>query len=164
MPSLHLISPAEAPLRLGRLLANLRGFAYRRRNDPPWTMEFVSDAFRNITGYDPQRFFQNQSLSFAHLISSEDRSRVSFKIGEALISRHRTTVTYRITAAHQAKVVVEDRLVGIYDSEGAVIAIEGVIDFAPIYEAAPSPLEVLISGADSAHPATLHSAPIHEQA
>lgn len=123
-------SPPEAIALLWRLVANLRGFAYRRRNDESWTMEWVSDAFRNVTGYDPHRFGYNQSLSFANLIFPADLPVVSAKINSALTSRHRTTVTYRIKAAHHAVVTVEDRLVGVYDAFGTLIAIEGIIDLA----------------------------------
>lgn len=130
-PLTDFINPFEAAALLRRMVSNLRGFAYRRRDDWPWTMEWVSDAFRSITGYDPHRFTHNPSLSFAGLILPEDRPGVLAQINNALASRHRTAVTYRIMAAHQTAVTVEDRLVGIYDASGNIVAVEGIIDYAP---------------------------------
>lgn len=122
------LNPFEAAALLRRLVTNLRGFAYRRRHDRLWTMEWVSDAFRSVTGYDSHRIIKNQSLSFAHLILPEDFRDVAAQINQALIARRRLVVTYRIMAAHRAAVMVEDRLMGVYDASGAVIAVEGIID------------------------------------
>jgi hypothetical protein len=150
LPFTDFINPFEAAALLRRLVANLRGFAYRRRNDRPWTIEWVSGTFRGVTGYDPHRFFQNQSLAFANLIHPEDRSAVSEQINDALTARRRTTVTYRITTAHHAIVTVEDRLAGVYDASGRVVAVEGIIDYAPTCMELPSSCQA---------PAQSHPAP-----
>lgn len=124
------IDQSEAFALLRRLVTNLRGFAYRRRHNRTWTMEWVSDAFHHVTGFEAHRVIKNRSISFAHLIIPEDLPGVAAQIHSALIERRRITVTYRIMAAHYAAVKVEDRLVGVYDESGAIIAIEGVIDHA----------------------------------
>lgn len=127
-PLSNSINPFEAAALLRRVLMNLRGFAYRRRYDRLWTMEWVSDGFLGVTGFDSHRIIKNQSLSFANLILADDLPDAAAKIEQALEGRYRTTITYRIKAAHQAAVTVEDRLVGVYDASGAVVAIEGIID------------------------------------
>ena len=140
MPFNDLVTPFAAAALLRRLLSNLRGFAYRRRDNHSWTMEWMSDAFRSITGYDPHRFLQDESLSFASLILPEDQSAASAQIRNALQGRHRTTVTYRIMTAHRSPVTVEDRLAGVYDASGAIIAVEGIIDYATTDSRPPSSL------------------------
>ena len=113
---------------LSRLIGNLSGFAYRRRFDSRWTMEYVSDGCRDITGYDPHRFIANSSLIFGDLIAFTDLERVNERVRLAVQRRQRTSVEYRIRTAYGAWISVEDRLVPIVDAGGKVIAIEGIID------------------------------------
>jgi len=115
---------------LERLVGNIRGFVYRRRDDAQWTMEFLSAGCREITGYDPHRFMANQSLAFADLIARPDRSRVNEQVSTAAQYGRRLTLNYRIRAAHGAWVEVEDRLTSVVTAAGKVLAIEGVIDHA----------------------------------
>lgn len=140
-PHSNSINPFEAAALLRRLLMNLRGFAYRRRYDRLWTMECVSDGFLSVTGFDSHRIIKNQSLTFANLILADDLPGAAATIDRALNDRHRTTVTYRIKAAHQAAVTVEDRLVGVYDASGAVVAVEGIIDRAENCMHSASPMQ-----------------------
>lgn len=117
-----------------RLLGVIRGCAYRRRYDAAWTMEFMTSRCREITGYDPHRFIDNASLSFAELIVPEDRRRVNQTIAKVAARHAVATVSYRITAAFGRVVRIEDRLIPIYDEAGNVTAIEGVLDLAPATE------------------------------
>jgi PAS domain-containing protein len=121
---------ADPTAMLARLVATTRGFVYRRRHDPAWTMEFVSDGCRDVTGYDPHRFIANESLSFADLIHPADRDRVERGVAGAIEHRRRRTLRYRIRTAYGALVSVEDRLLPVFDARGAVTAIEGIIDLA----------------------------------
>src|SRR5688572_31812753 len=48
------------------IFGNLGGFLYRRRLDSNWTMDFVSDGCRDITGYDPHRDRKSTRLNSSH--------------------------------------------------------------------------------------------------
>ena len=122
------VSYIDNPATLSRLIANLRGFVYRRRNDARWTMEFVSPGSRDLTGYDPHRFLVNGSIAFADLIARSDRKRVNERVRLAALDRRRTTVEYLIRTAHGSWLRVEDRLTPVVDAAGNVLAIEGIID------------------------------------
>lgn len=111
-----------------RLIGNLSGFVYRRRYDSRWTMEYVSDGCRDITGYDPHRFIANSSLIFGDLIAFIDLERVNERVRLAVQRRQRTSVEYRIRTAYGAWIAVEDRLMPIVDAAGAVLMVEGIID------------------------------------
>ncbi len=118
----------EADGILHRLIGNLSGFVYRRRHDPSWTMEYLSAACRDLTGYDPHRFIDNASLTFSDLIAPADREHVDRQVGFAIARRQRAAVEYRLRTAYGDWVRVEDRLTPIIDEAGQVVAIEGVID------------------------------------
>ncbi len=128
-PMLHPnLAPTDAMAMLARLVTVTRGFVYRRRHDPAWTMDFVSDGCRDITGYDPHRFIANASLSFADLIQASDRERVENGVADAIAHRRRRILRYRIRTAYGAVVWVEDRLVPVFGRMGSLTAIEGIID------------------------------------
>jgi PAS domain-containing protein len=127
-PVSNFISCVDCRATLERLVGNSSGFIYRRRHDARWTMEFVSDGCRDITGYDPHRFIANQSLAFADLIARPDWRRVNAQLCAAAQHGRRITLDYLIRAAHGAWVHVEDRLTPVVNAAGKVLAIEGVID------------------------------------
>lgn len=125
--SLYVARPNFEPM-LMRLIDNLSGFVYRRKHDGAWTMEFVSRACRDLTGYDPHRFIGNASLAFADLIAPEDRKRAFAAVDAAVSGGRRGRTTYRIRAAHGSMIVVDDRFSPVRAASGETVAIEGVID------------------------------------
>lgn len=135
-PCLH---PFGHTATLTRLIGNLRGFAYRRRHDPRWTMDYISEGCRDVTGYDPHRFMPKASIAFAALIAPADRRQANERIQLAVRHRHRVRVDYRLTTAHGALVPLEDRLTPVFDSAGKLLAIEGVVDFARSLDPTMSP-------------------------
>jgi HTH-type transcriptional regulator, bacterioopsin transcriptional activator and related proteins len=119
---------ATCDATLSRLVGNLKGFVYRRRHDPQWTMEFLSDGFRDVTGYDPHRFIANASIAFGDLIARADWKRVTESVELATHHHHRLSIHYLIRTAYGAWARVEDRLTPVVDDSGKVRTIEGVID------------------------------------
>lgn len=122
------INSVNCHATLTRLIGNLRGFAYRRRHDARWTMEYVSGGCRDIVGFEPHRFLANASIAFGDLIAPSDRRRVDESVRLAVLHRNRASVSYRLQTAHGALVQVEDRLTPIFNFAGQVLAIEGIID------------------------------------
>lgn len=127
-PPSRFINGADCDAMLVRLIGNLSGFVYRRRHDVRWTMDFVSDGCRDVTGYDPHRFIANASLAFGELIAPADRPWAEEHVRLAVRQRQRATVEYRIRTAHGAWALVEDRFTPVVNAEGEVLAIEGIID------------------------------------
>ncbi len=50
----------ERERKYSTLLTNLPGFTYRCPNDKNWTMEYISDGCKKITGYAPNDFINNK--------------------------------------------------------------------------------------------------------
>ena len=131
-PHPPLVNCPDCQATFARLVANLSGFAYRRLDDLSWTMEFVSEGCRDVTGYDPHRFIGNASIAFADLIAPRDRARVEERVHLAVLHRHRATIEYAIRTAHGSWARVEDRLEGdlLFDS-GILKALgEAIVEYA----------------------------------
>ncbi|MDQ1266149.1 MAG: hypothetical protein QG635_1301, partial [Bacteroidota bacterium] len=113
--------------KLYTLISNLPGMAYRCKNDNNWTVEFISDGCKDITGYEPIDFIGNNKLSYASVIHIEDRQQVYDDVQKALNSRTYFRITYRIITRENIEKWVWEQGRGIYSSHGKVIAIEGFI-------------------------------------
>lgn len=127
-----LMWPGEVPSSereefLERLLENLPGMAYRCRNDPDWTMGFVSQGCRELTGYAPEELVGSQVVTYADLIHADDRDRVWSTVQESLGQHARFRVTYRIRRADGAERWVWEQGVGVPSPGGEIETIEGFI-------------------------------------
>jgi diguanylate cyclase (GGDEF)-like protein/PAS domain S-box-containing protein len=100
---------------------------YRCRDDDEWTMEFVSEGVRRLTGYDAGDLLFNKRISYEQLTFPEDRERVRSEVYSSLRSLGRFDVEYRITHATGEIRWVWERGTGIYDLGGKLQAIEGII-------------------------------------
>jgi PAS domain S-box-containing protein len=70
--------------------------AYRCRDDGLWTMEFVSAGCRELTGYPPEAFTGERSMSYEGIIEPEDRKAVRSNVSRALERGEPFELTYRI--------------------------------------------------------------------
>jgi PAS domain S-box-containing protein len=66
-------SVRESQRTLSTLMSNLQGIVYRCRKDKNWTMLFLSDGFKQITGFDPENFLEGGNRTYAELIHPDDR-------------------------------------------------------------------------------------------
>lgn len=117
----------ESERRLTTLIDNLPGIAYRCLNDRKWTMEYISDGCLELTGYSPADLIGNAALSYNDLIHAHDRESVWFQIQKALEAKERFTLTYRINCRKGEEKWVWEQGVGVYDSGGKLLALEGFI-------------------------------------
>lgn len=123
---------AEQALRESRrqyaaLVANLPGMAYRCANDPAWTMEFVSDGCRELTGYAPEDLIGNQTLAYSDLMAAPCRTRVWGKWQDLLPRQIPFEDEYEITTRTGETKWVWEKGAGVYDDDGRVLALEGFI-------------------------------------
>ena len=109
------------------LLDNLPGMVYRCRNDPGWTMEFVSDGCLELTGYPVADLVDSRVVSYASLIHPADRAEVYKQVEAAVGQRQPFRLTYRIrTAAGEERWVFEQGR-GVFANQSQLQALEGFI-------------------------------------
>ena len=117
----------ESQRRLTTLMSNLPGMAYRCKNDPEWTMEFVSDGCQSLIGYRPQDLVGNALLSYNEMIYPEDRAMVRDTVQPAVKNKQPFELIYRIITANREEKWVWEQGRGIFGAEGNLLALEGFI-------------------------------------
>ncbi len=117
----------ESERRLATLMGNLPGMAYRCRNDKNWTMEFISEGCRALTGYAPQDLIDNRTLAYADIIIPEDRDMVWQTIQQALQKKEPFRLEYRAKTADGDEVWFWEQGRGIFSQEEELLALEGFV-------------------------------------
>lgn len=86
----------ESERMLSTLMSNLPGMVYRCSDDPEWTMSFVSDGCRTLTGYEPHELVGNRRVSYGRIVLEEDRGLVTEAVGEAVRVGRPFEMVYRL--------------------------------------------------------------------
>jgi len=116
----------EREERFRSLLNNISGAVYRCAYDQNWTMEFISDAIEQITGYTPADFIDNKTLAFADVIAEQDRAMVEQTITQAIEERRPYVLEYRVCHADGSTRWVYEKGQAILDGGGQVVCLDGV--------------------------------------
>ncbi|BBB49583.1 HD domain-containing phosphohydrolase [Pelolinea submarina] len=116
----------QARNQLSNLVSNLPGFIYRCRNEADWTMEYLSDGVKEITGYPAESFIENKVIAYNAIIHPEDQKMVRKEIRKAVKEKSRFQMDYRIiTADKTEKWVWEQGNAVVSGNDGPVL--EGYI-------------------------------------
>ena len=117
----------ESQRMLSTLMSNLPGMAYRCRNDPEWTMDFISDGCRSITGYAPQDIIGNALLSYNDLIHPDDRKLVRDEIQRGVEARDHFHIEYRAIAKDGSIIWLWEQGCPVFGDNGELVGLEGFI-------------------------------------
>ena len=110
------------------MIGNLPGFVYRRENDRDWTMSFISDGCRDITGYAPEDFLHNKKLAFNDIVHPDYRERVWLNVQDCLQQKKAFQHEYPIVVAGgEPNHWVWERGRGIFSDAGQLLYVEGFI-------------------------------------
>jgi diguanylate cyclase (GGDEF)-like protein/PAS domain S-box-containing protein len=109
------------------LLSNLPGMAYRCLNDADWTMLYVSEGCFDLTGYLSSELLHNRNVAFNDLITPEFRAAIRGEWDRVLTERQKFKYEYTIQTADGSSKWVYEQGQGIYDEDGSVVALEGMI-------------------------------------
>lgn len=116
----------ESQRQMASLMANLPGLVYRCKNDPDWTMVFLNEHCRVLTGYVPDEIRRGRP-HYADLILPEDRQRVWDEVQAAVSQRKPYVLEYRILTRDKVIKHVWERGEGVFAADGSLVALEGVI-------------------------------------
>jgi PAS domain S-box-containing protein len=120
-------SVRESQRTLSTLMSNLQGIVYRCRNTKQWSMLFLSDGFKQITGFDPDNFLADGNRAFADLIHPDDRE-ASWKMVQNSISDQSSfEYEYRIMTISGEYKWVWEKGRGIFNDDGELLFLEGFI-------------------------------------
>ncbi|MDF2539084.1 MAG: domain S-box [Herbinix sp.] len=121
------LSLKESERTYEMLLSNLPGMAYRCSFDRDWTMQFVSEGCYKLTGYRPESLVHNKDIAFNEIIRSEYRNYLWEKWDTILKEKKVFRDEYPITTASGEIKWVFEQGQGVYDKNGEVKVIEGLI-------------------------------------
>lgn len=109
------------------LLSNLPGMAYRCNYDQNWTMQFVSAGCFELTGYKPENLLYNKEITYNDLILPEYRDSLWIEWKSLIANRQPLKYEYEIKTANGKRKWVLEMGQGVYNEEGEVEALEGII-------------------------------------
>ena len=117
----------EEEERFRSMVANVPGAIYRCAADKYWTMEFISSAIRDLTGYPVDDFLGNRVRSFASVIHPDDVAAVATAVDEAIDAKQPFVLEYRMVRADGSVRYVHEKGRGIFDSCGKLKHLDGAL-------------------------------------
>jgi len=117
----------ESERKLSTLMGNLPGMVYRCLNDENWTMEFISEGCRALTGYGRDELIGNLVQSYSNVIHPDDRGMVWDYVQRELKQGQPFRLEYRIRTSDGEEKWVWEQGMGIFSDDGELVALEGFI-------------------------------------
>lgn len=119
-----LLTEAE---KLKSIMTNSPGIFYRCQNDSDWTMIFISEQIKNLSGYSDSDFIENKTRSYTSIIHPDDRALVDKTIKKALSEKKPYDIEYRIIDKQNQIKWVYEKGHGIFNEKNEPIFLDGMI-------------------------------------
>lgn len=113
---------------LSNLVSHLPGMVYRCMLDEQYTMYYMSEACIEITGYSPEDFTSNKTITFNELIFTEYRQGIWEKWQKAMANRSIFEAEYPICTASGETKWVWERGRCVFDEQGNFQFLEGYLE------------------------------------
>ncbi len=117
----------ESERKFRTLVTNIPGATYRCACDPSWTMEIISDGIKEISGYPPTDFLNNNVRTYTSIIHPEDVGIVQKTVYEGVNNHMPYSVEYRIIDSNNEIHWVSERGQGTFNDKGEVMWLDGTI-------------------------------------
>ncbi|MEQ5837266.1 diguanylate cyclase [Marinobacter sp. NFXS9] len=99
----------DSERQLKTLMDNLPGMTYRCLFDESWTMKFVSDGCRSLTGYSPDELINNRTVAFADLIDPADNETSTRAVEQAIGNAEPYALEYGLTRRDGSRIWVWEK-------------------------------------------------------
>ncbi|WP_036482041.1 PAS domain S-box protein [Myxosarcina sp. GI1] len=109
------------------LVSNIDGAVYRCKYDWDLTADYISPFVEELTGYPADDFINNRIRTYTSIIHPEDREHLLQEMGKAIKNRQSFDVQYRIIHRNGNICWHSEKGKGIYDRDGQLQFLEGVI-------------------------------------
>jgi PAS domain S-box-containing protein len=109
------------------LVNNIPGVSYRCLIDENWTMLYISDAIKSISGYPPSDFIHNKVRAFNSINHPDDRGKVDRAVEESINSKKPFEIEYRILHSDGRILWVAEKGQVRFDKNGEVAFLDGAI-------------------------------------
>ncbi|HVL54878.1 MAG TPA: EAL domain-containing protein [Burkholderiaceae bacterium] len=111
-----------------QLLDCIDGFAYQACGPARDRLDSVSAGFSALTGHSADRFTGDAGERYALLIDPQDQARVADAIAQAIATRQRFDVEYRLLRADGERRWVRERGIAVADATDAPPRIDGWVE------------------------------------
>ncbi len=109
------------------LIANMPGAVYRSRLSSEDSVEFLNNQIEEISGYPASDFYQDRKRSFKSIVYPDDYECLMKTIQKGIDKKEPYRVEYRILHVDGSVRWVSERGQGIFDEDGQVLWIDGMI-------------------------------------
>ncbi|MFA6239827.1 MAG: PAS domain S-box protein [Candidatus Hydrogenedentales bacterium] len=113
--------------RFRTLVSNIPGIVFRCHVQPPWRVEFVTDAALQLSGYSAEDFMQGELQGLADIILPEDFAEVARAVSEGVASHQPHAMEFRIRTAKGDVRWVAEQGRAVFDKDGNALWLDGVI-------------------------------------
>lgn len=117
----------ESEARYRSLVDNLSCVVYRCKLDTHWTMEFISDNIKALTGYSAKGLMGNALHSFKEIIFEQDREKVDHTVWRAVAMRKPYEIEYRLKTTRGEPCWVYEQGGAFFSETGDALHLDGVI-------------------------------------
>ncbi len=117
----------ESEQQFRTLVDNIPGAIYRCKVDEEWTMEFLSDAIQEISGYSAFDFIENRERSYRSIIHHDDIEKYEKAILEGMDPLKSFFIEYRIFNAEGKTRWITEKGQCVYSVDGQPLWLDGAI-------------------------------------
>lgn len=121
------LSLQQSEEKFRMLVSNLHGAVYRAQHDQDWTINYISDAISDLSGYPASDFIENTVRTYASIIHPDDTDYMDESVAQAIVKRESFVLEYRILHRDGSIRWVSEKGKGIFDQNNLLLNLEGVI-------------------------------------